>query len=995
MEFEDKLKNRLGGELDAIRKQIADLKGMMLEPAPAAAVCAPASDAEKRALERIMAEMEAQIGFFPPFLAPVAEMPEVLATLWLQMRVSYLKNPIPALTKEKLFARLSRACPVSYALVSHSCHLRNLGMRADEILRWLELPAPAAEEELAQSFAGFAPLSRPLSSWPEPGSPPEDGLLKCSVFLFLNPSKSSRCRAELLTLLGPAKYGQLTAFLAYVKMHHLWLAAYPEPAQDSDEIIQSNLRRMLEEEPRLDSLFKNYFEEQPLPLAVPRIGPAPGEGEPLLPAILDQGPLGVAILDPDYRILKANQVLCQLLGYLEHELEALSLPAIAHPQDVGDYIHRIDQVLSGARARARVEKRLLKRTKEIVWVELTAAAVCREDGSPLYSLAFIEDITERKQEEDMRHGEKHLFERLLQNSQDGIFGYDRELICTLWSPAMEQIFGIEEKNALGSMIFDVFPFLVETGADKHLLETLRGETLSVRDCPFRVPATGKEGFYDAHYSPLINYAGKASGGIAFVRDVTERRKAEDGQRATEERYRELFENANDIVYTHDLTGHITSLNKAAERITGYSREEALQMKAGDMVSPRHVKIACKMIERQIAGESPAPYELELICKDGRQVAVEVSTHIIYRNGTPVGVQGIARDITERKKTEEALQQAKQNLEAWVHELEQRTQEMTLLSEMGDMLRACLSTDEAYSVIVRVAQQIFPVQVGALFVISPSRNLVEAVAVWGDAALVERVFAADECWALRRGRVHWVEDTRVGLLCKHLNQPPPEGYLCVPMMAQSEALGILYLAQPANARLTEAKQRLAMAMAEHIAMALSNLKLHETLRSQSIRDPLTGLFNRRFMEESLELELRRATRNRRPLGVIMFEVDSVQSETRPIGADAEDSILREIGGLLQTIIRKEDIACRFGGEKFTIILPQGSLEITAQRTENLRGMIKDLEIRHRGRALGHVTVSAGIAVFPEQGRTVEALIRVADAALQRAKQDGGDRIVIAQ
>ena len=96
-----------------------------------------------------------------------------------------------------------------------------------------------------------------------------------------------------------------------------------------------------------------------------------------------------------------------------------------------------------------------------------------------------------------------------------------------------------------------------------------------------------------------------------------------------------------------------------------------------------------MIERQIAGESPAPYEIELVCKDGRRVAVEVSTHIIYRDGTPVGVQGIARDITERKKTEEALQQAKQNLEAWVHELEQRTREMTLLSEMGDMLRACL------------------------------------------------------------------------------------------------------------------------------------------------------------------------------------------------------------------------------------------------------------------------------------------------------------------
>ncbi len=359
------------------------------------------------------------------------------------------------------------------------------------------------------------------------------------------------------------------------------------------------------------------------------------------------------------------------------------------------------------------------------------------------------------------------------------------------------------------------------------------------------------------------------------------------------------------------------------------------------------------------------------------------------------MQGIARDITERKKTEEALQQAKQNLEAWVQELEQRTREMTLLNEMGDMLRACLTTEEAYSVIVRVAQQIFPVQVGALYVISSARNQVEAAAVWGDASLIERVFAPDECWGLRRGRVHWVEDSNSGLLCKHLHQPPPPGYLCVPMMAQSEALGVLYLTQPAEARLTEAKQRLAVAMAEHIAMALSNLRLHESLRSQSIRDPLTGLFNRRFLEESLELELRRAARNRRPLGAVLLEVDNFQAVARSFGDDAEDSVLLELGNLVQTIIRKEDIACRFGAEKFMIVLPHGSQEVTAQRAGNLRELVKDLEIRHRGRSIGHVTISVGISGFPDQGRTVESIIRAADAALQRAKQEGGDRVVIAQ
>jgi len=588
-----------------------------------------------------------------------------------------------------------------------------------------------------------------------------------------------------------------------------------------------------------------------------------------------------------------------------------------------------------------------------------------------------------------------ILDTVLGENPEGIYMFSADLVCTFWNPAMERIFGIAGTEAVGRSVFDLLPCLVQNGDDKHLLEVFQGQTVTIRNRPFQIASLGKTGSCDLHFVPLFGSPGNISGGIAFVRDTTEQRNAEESRRATEERYLDLFENANDIVYTHDLDGRITSLNKAAERITGYVRSEALLMKADQLVAPEHLSVACKIIARQVAGERPAPYEIEIVCRNKRRIALEVSTHIITREGKPVGVQGMARDITERKKSEEALHLAKQNLESWVQELEQRTREMTLLNEMGDLLRACLTTEEAYSVIVRVAQQVFPVQVGALYVISPGRNLVEAVADWGDASGMKRVFTPDECWALRRGRVHWVEDTCTGLLCKHLHQPLPEGYTCVPMMAQSEALGILHLAQPGASRLTEAKQRLALTMAEHIAMALSNLKLHETLRSQSIRDPLTGLFNRRFMEESLELEIRRAARSRRPLGFIMLEIDDFQSLCRTAGVEGENAVLVGIGNLLQTIIRKEDIACRFAAEKFAIVLPHGSLDITAQRAENLREMIRDLEVRHRNRSIGRITVSGGIAAFPDQGRTVETLIRAADAALLHARQEGGDRIGVAQ
>ena len=196
----------------------------------------------------------------------------------------------------------------------------------------------------------------------------------------------------------------------------------------------------------------------------------------------------------------------------------------------------------------------------------------------------------------------------------------------------------------------------------------------------------------------------------------------------EDRYRELFENASDIIFTLDFEGTLLSINRAVERIAGYTRAEALQRKLSEVIAPEYLEIARKLTDPQVAGEVPLQCEAEFIAKDGSRVVLGISTRPIFRGGKAVAVQGIARDITKRKKTEAELQEANRKLEAWVSELEQRTHEMTLLNEMGDILRACLTTEEAYNVIVRVAQQIFPVQVGALYVIGPSRDVVEAAAV---------------------------------------------------------------------------------------------------------------------------------------------------------------------------------------------------------------------------------------------------------------------------
>lgn len=708
-------------------------------------------------------------------------------------------------------------------------------------------------------------------------------------------------------------------------------------------------------------------------------------------ALIEDGPLGIALIDSELHILRANRAFRRMLGYSDNEIWSLSIPDIVQNSD--PCIQLIKQVLDGILPATKFEEQFVTKNREALWVQVNVAANPEEPSKSC--MILVEDIGSRKWAELALNDEKQLLEGLINSSVDGILAFDREGFFTVWNPGMERIFGVSARETLGRPAFKACPFLHELGEDENFSAALKGNKVISRDKRYIIPGTNRQIYFEGYYGPMRDTrSGEVIGGLAIIRDVTERKLAEEAKQVSEERYRELFENAYDMVYTYDLTGRITSVNKAAERIIGYSRAEALQMRFSQFVAPEYQPMVRRMIDRQIADGAPITQEIQIIAKDDRRVTLEVSHRLIFREGKPVGIQGIARDITERKKTEEALQQANKTLEAWVQELEQRTREMTILSEMGDILRACMTTEEVYEVIVRVAQQIFPQQGGALFVIGPLRNIVESVAQWGDVSGLELTFTPDECWALRRGRVHWVEDTRSGLLCKHVQNPLPSGYLCVPMMAQSEAVGVLHLIQPEGIQMPEAKQRLAMAMAEHVGMALSNLRLHETLRNQSIRDQLTGLFNRSFMEESLELELRRTARSQQPLSVIMLELDNFQMVNENFGLDVGDSILRRAGMLIQANVRKGDIACRYSNQTYVIILPQGNLEVSRQRAANLCDQARTLEVKYQSEQVGHITASIGLAAFPDHGQTVENLLRSAEAALNRAKNSGGDCVVVA-
>jgi diguanylate cyclase (GGDEF)-like protein len=180
----------------------------------------------------------------------------------------------------------------------------------------------------------------------------------------------------------------------------------------------------------------------------------------------------------------------------------------------------------------------------------------------------------------------------------------------------------------------------------------------------------------------------------------------------------------------------------------------------------------------------------------------------------------------------------------------------------------------------------------------------------------------------------------------------------------------------------------------VGLSIANIRLREALRTQSVRDALTGLYNRRYLEELLEREVRRAARATQSLGVLMIDLDHFKTFNDTYGHDAGDAVLRETGVSLTRGIRAEDFVCRFGGEEFVVILPTANLDAACARAERLRLKIKELTVMHQGRSMGMLTVSVGVAVFPEHGLSPKELMAGADAALYEAKRRGRDQVVVA-
>ena len=349
----------------------------------------------------------------------------------------------------------------------------------------------------------------------------------------------------------------------------------------------------------------------------------------------------------------------------------------------------------------------------------------------------------------------------------------------------------------------------------------------------------------------------------------------------------------------------------------------------------------------------------------------------------------------------ALQQeANERLLAGMTELERLNREITQLSRMSQVLQACQSVEVACAAVVQSGQILFPTEVAALYLMRSSNNRLEYETGWGGVGTDEPALAPESCWALRRGEVYRFDPLGDGPGCAHVAiEAPRAPYICAPLVGQGEILGLLHIRFPAPegataARPIESRLQLATTFAVQAGLALANLKLREVLKEQSIRDPLTGLYNRRFLEEALLREMSRVRRAKAPLTLIMADIDHFKRFNDSYGHDAGDAVLRAVAQTLKSQVRGSDIACRLGGEEFTLVLTESALDAARDRAEGLRQAIASLALRHAGQSLGTVTMSFGLATFPEHGGDSAELLQAADLALYKAKNNGRNRVEVA-
>lgn len=460
---------------------------------------------------------------------------------------------------------------------------------------------------------------------------------------------------------------------------------------------------------------------------------------------------------------------------------------------------------------------------------------------------------------------------------------------------------------------------------------------------------------------------------------------------SEERFRNAVENAPIGKLMQAIHGEFLLANPALCDLLDYQQEELKCLAPNQLIHPDD-QYQQKIMEQKLARKEIQHFqhEIRLLDKQNRPIWVLLSASLLDKSSTMPSCFIIqVQNITTRKRQERDMELLNEKMSLALKKLKKREHENELLNKMNEMLLTCQSAEEAYTIIALNSIELFPGFSGGLAIYHEELDKLQVVRQWGEHQLFKDALQAEDCWALRHGQLYAVSDAAKSMICSHYTSEFNGSYMDLPLIVRGEIIGLMMFNRDNPVRIDTPYQQLAVTFSEYIKLALANINLRDALREQAMRDVLTGLFNRRYLEETLPREIDQALRKKQVFSVVMLDIDDFKDINDQYGHDAGDEILKFIGSCLQQRSRGGDIACRLGGDEFVLVLLGADGEDTIKKIEDIRVQVKKTKLYFEGKILPQITLSSGIATVPSHGENMDTILSAADDALYAAKDSGKD------
>ena len=712
----------------------------------------------------------------------------------------------------------------------------------------------------------------------------------------------------------------------------------------------------------------------------------------LLQVLMDNVPDTIYFKDTASRFTRINHAQARMLGLTVPE-QAIGKTDLdfQDPQLAQSFYEEEQQLVeTGESLINRVEFNPTRDGKPR-WFSATKVPILDQNGHVTGLVGVSRDITGLKYvEEALRQSEEKY--RTLVEHMPAIVYVDRasESRNTIYiNSQVQKMLGYSPADWIARP--DLCDAIIYPEDSEHVSkESEKAEAQGLFACDYRYVAKDGRIVWVRDEAVLLKYeADELSIWQGVMLDITAQKEAEEALRRSEERFRLMSWATKDAVWDWDLRKKEIWWGEGLQKILHY-RSGAAQPDPEwrvDHIHPDDRARVQRVISQALEGGMEFwSKEYRFQRQDGTYADIMDRGYILRDDtGAPYRMIGAMMDITERKQYEDMIHQKNEMLSS----LYQITLELLHYRELDPLLRALVKLsskflDASHAEIMLLEGEALVLKASTE---SQPRSIGEVLGRGGD-VLSWRVFDTHEP-AVLPDYASWPERQPI------YDSLPLHAVAEFPILNDDRCLGVLSLGRYEPDYEFDFDQiQYGRLFANLTALVLNSAQLREALREQSIRDPLTGLYNRRYMDEAIKQQISRVTRHLHPLGVIMLDIDHFKRINDTYGHALGDELLRQLGQFLKSHVRNEDIACRYGGEEFIVIMPDASLEATCERAEYFRQEAKKLRVQDNGQLLEGITLSLGVTVYPEHGRTKEAVMRAADAALYRAKQEGRDRVVVA-